>query len=303
MNMEIECDDPVEIDGIDSALGLRNVGGLVSLLMRVRRRFAMAYRHGLPVLLQLQGFEHEALASWSQACHSVRGALVTLGATRLADQVATLERELREPGSRATLIEQGQALHEAVLGLASRLAADADAAASIATLKASTPASRNDPARLAELRRLLTPGVRTDPVCDEITRRLASALDVPIAMVNVLEAERDRFVSSVGLNRPDGPVADSFCEAFFDTQSDLITVEDTLKDDRYIDHPYVVSLPFIRFYAASRLVVAGQLVGTLCAFDSRPKAVTGDQLRELRTMTAELTGWLESHDRVAHAPS
>jgi GAF domain-containing protein len=152
---------------------------------------------------------------------------------------------------------------------------------------------RLDSSRLAELRRALILDSAPERTYDEITRLLATTLAVPITMVNMLDAERDWFKSCVGIQQTQSPAVTSFCEAFFSTTDDLIVVEDTLLDPRLLVHPMVVGRPFIRFYAAARLVVRGQTVGTLCAYDIRPRQLSVDQLdhlRQLASAAVELIG-------------
>ena len=74
------------------------------------------------------------------------------------------------------------------------------------------------------------------------------------------------------------------CEAFFTETSALIVVEDTLEDDRFKTHPKVLGRPFIRFYAAARLRVSGQTVGTLCAYDVQPRQLDPQQIDHLQAL-------------------
>jgi GAF domain-containing protein len=143
---------------------------------------------------------------------------------------------------------------------------------------------RTDSDRLAELQRLLILDSSPERAYDDITRLLATTLEVPITMVNILDKERDWFKSCVGLPLTESPAQTSFCEAFFHTTLDLTAVEDTTKDKRFASHPLVTGEPFIRFYAAARLVVNGQTVGTLCAYDQKPKKLTIQQLDQLRLL-------------------
>jgi GAF domain-containing protein len=124
---------------------------------------------------------------------------------------------------------------------------------------------------------------------DDITRLLATTFDVPITMVNLLDDERDWFKSCVGLQQTESPAATSLCEAFFNTSSDLIVVEDTTLDPRFSAHPFVVGEPFIRFYAAARLVVHGQTIGTLCAYDLKPRTMSAGQLDQLQALARAAT--------------
>ncbi len=144
---------------------------------------------------------------------------------------------------------------------------------------------RNDPKRLAELRRLLILDSSAERAYDDITRALATTLEVPIAIVNLLDEDRDWFKSCVGLAQTQSPAATSFCEAFFASPDDLIVVDDTLADPRFAAHPLVAGPPHVRFYAAARLAIAGQTVGTLCAYDLEPRQISAAQVEQLRALT------------------
>jgi GAF domain-containing protein len=156
----------------------------------------------------------------------------------------------------------------------------------------SLPPGRGDPARLAQLRRLCVLDSSAERAYDDITRLLATELAVPITMVNLLDEERDWFKSCFGVQQTQSPAVTSFCEMFFTSRSDLIVVNDTLRDERLAQHPLVVGRPFIRFYAAARLVVGGQTVGTLCAYDVEPREITPDQVQHLRQMAAAVVEFL-----------
>jgi GAF domain-containing protein len=163
---------------------------------------------------------------------------------------------------------------------------------------------RLDSLRLAELRRTLILDSGAEKAYDDITRLLATTLDVPFTMVNMLDEQRDWFKSRVGLQQTQSPAVASFCEAFFDSTDDLIVVEDTLRDARFETHPMVVARPFIRFYAAARLELHGQTLGTLCAYDVRPRKLSHHQMDALQAMAVaavELIGQRGAHSTAAVA--
>lgn len=143
---------------------------------------------------------------------------------------------------------------------------------------------RLDADRLAELRRAMILDSGPERAYDDITRLLASSLAVPITMVNLLDAQRDWFKSCVGIQQTQSPAVTSLCEAFFSETRALIVVEDTLEDVRFKVHPKVVGRPFIRFYAAARLRVNGQTVGTLCAYDVQPRQLAPQQIDHLQAL-------------------
>ena len=143
---------------------------------------------------------------------------------------------------------------------------------------------RQDPSRLAELRRHLILDSSRERAYDDLTRLLATSLEVPIAMVNLLDSERDWFKSCIGLPVSESSASTSFCETIFSTSQDVIVVEDTLQDPRFATHPLVVNAPFVRFYAAARLTSGGHTLGTLCAYDTRPRQIAAGQIAQMRTL-------------------
>jgi GAF domain-containing protein len=151
---------------------------------------------------------------------------------------------------------------------------------------------RTDGTRLAALRQLMILDTAPERDYDEITRLVASSLGVPIAMVNLLDDGRDWFKSCVGFPVRESPASTSFCETFFSSADDIIVVADTLLDPRFASHPLVLGEPHVRFYAAARLLVDGQTMGTLCAYDLQPRQVSTEQVAELRTLAAAVVGLL-----------
>ncbi len=144
--------------------------------------------------------------------------------------------------------------------------------------------SRRDPERLAELRKLLILDTPSEANYEELTRRLATVLDVPMTMFNLLDEERDWFKAAFGTPLTESPLSSSFCEVFLQNDSAFLVVEDATRDLRFASHPLVVGAPHIRFYAAVRLTVRGHTIGTLCAYDYRPRSVTQAQLQEFQTL-------------------
>ncbi|MBA3593810.1 MAG: GAF domain-containing protein [Pseudomonadota bacterium] len=140
---------------------------------------------------------------------------------------------------------------------------------------------RHNHERLEALRRLALLDTAAEVVYDDLTRTLAQAFDVPISLVNLLDADRDWFKSSIGVSQAESPVDTSFCEIFFHCDDDLLVIPDTLADPRFADHPMVIGAPCIRFYASARLRFDGHTVGTLCIYDTRVKEVSAAQIETL----------------------
>lgn len=157
---------------------------------------------------------------------------------------------------------------------------------------------RQNPGRLAELRRQLIVDTSIEKAYDDITLLLSKGLGVPIAMVNFMDVDRDWFKSRVGLQLTESPVDTSFCESFFNSSKEVIVVADTLQSEQLRQHPLVTGEPHIRFYAATRLVVNGQTLGTLCAYDTRPRHLLAEQIDQLKALALAVLDLLESRIKV-----
>ncbi len=143
---------------------------------------------------------------------------------------------------------------------------------------------RNNDSRLKVLQSLAILDTGPEVIFDDLTRTAAQTFGVPIAMVSLLDAGRDWFKSCVGFPVSQSPASTSFCEVFLTSDDDMVVVEDTLLDARFATHPLVVGAPYIRFYAAVRLSVAGQTVGTLCVYDTTTRQVSSDQVEALEIL-------------------
>jgi GAF domain-containing protein len=93
-----------------------------------------------------------------------------------------------------------------------------------------------------------------------------------MALVSLLDGDRQWFKSKVGLDRAETPVAISFCVHAVQ-QPNLFVVPDAAKDARFCDSSLVSGEPHIRFYAGAVLETAAAVrLGTLCVLDTHPRA-------------------------------
>ena len=116
---------------------------------------------------------------------------------------------------------------------------------------------------------------------DRITRTAARLFRMPIALVTLLDDERQWFPSRCGLDLDGTPRSVSFC-AHAIRQADPMVIEDALKDPRFRDNPLVTGDPHIRFYAGHTIRSRdGTPLGTLCVLDRQPRAFGVDDLAAL----------------------
>jgi diguanylate cyclase (GGDEF)-like protein/PAS domain S-box-containing protein len=122
---------------------------------------------------------------------------------------------------------------------------------------------------------------------DRFTRLALAAFNVPIALVSLVDRERQWFKSHAGLDYRETPRPLAFCSHAI-ALDDMLVVADTLADERFVAHPHVTGAPHIRFYAGQPLhSVDGQPLGTLCILDTAPRTF-GDAERRMLCDLAQL---------------
>jgi signal transduction histidine kinase len=151
-------------------------------------------------------------------------------------------------------------------------------------------------AALLELRILDTPA---EERFDRITRIARELFAVPVALVSLVDANRQWFKSAAGLDARETPRAISFC-AHAIYGDDALVVEDALADPRFFDNPLVLGAPGVRFYAGFPLRSrGGRKLGTLCLIDRAPRRFGTAEVQHLRDLAAWAEAELLRHDEIA----
>jgi GAF domain-containing protein len=155
------------------------------------------------------------------------------------------------------------------------------------------PLADDEPERLAALDRLGVLDTLPDARFDRLTDQIATILDVPVALVSLVDADRQWFKSRRGIDVQETPRDMSLC-AHAILGTDVLQIEDALTDPRFADNPLVSGEPRLRFYAGMPLALDdGSRVGTLCVADYRPRHLDEGQLEELRRVAAQVVDELE----------
>jgi diguanylate cyclase (GGDEF)-like protein/PAS domain S-box-containing protein len=148
------------------------------------------------------------------------------------------------------------------------------------------PIPTDDRARVAALLDLAILDTDAEERFDRLTRLAARILDVPIALVTLIDADRQWFKSRVGIDDTQTSRDVSFCGHAI-LHDDLFVVRDARADERFHDNPYVVGDPEIRFYAGRPLHAAGgERVGTLCVVDREPRDLDARDRQTLEDLAA-----------------
>ena len=163
------------------------------------------------------------------------------------------------------------------------------------------PLPEGEAQRLAALHRLAVLDTEREERFDRLTRIAAAAFEVPVALVSLVDTDRQWFKSACGTTIGETPRDMSFC-AHALLEPSVMIVPDALLDPRFADNPIVVNDPRIRFYAGCPLVLRnGACVGTLCLIDTRPRQLDAAGIRLLKDLAGLVLEELErTSGRVAH---
>ncbi len=148
------------------------------------------------------------------------------------------------------------------------------------------------PERLAVLHGLEAIDTASDPDFDHITGLAAAVMQAPIALVTLLDTERQWFKSCIGLNESETATDISFCAHAIAAGDEPMVVTDASIDPRFSGNPLVTGEHHVRFYVGAPMVVAGARIGTVCVLDREPHGFPStaalDQLKALAGLAASL---------------
>ncbi|NNE70337.1 MAG: sensor domain-containing diguanylate cyclase [Rhodothermales bacterium] len=150
------------------------------------------------------------------------------------------------------------------------------------------PKPHNEEARLKRLRALGLLDTEHEERFDVVTRMAKRLFRVPMALVSLVDADRQWFKSCDGLDATETSREVSFC-GYTILTDEVMVVPNALEDERFHDNPLVTGPPDIRFYAGYPLSSDGFNIGTLCIIDTEPREFSDQEVK----MLADLGGLAE----------
>ncbi|MCL5245651.1 GAF domain-containing sensor histidine kinase [Cellulophaga sp. 20_2_10] len=128
---------------------------------------------------------------------------------------------------------------------------------------------------------------------DDITAIAAEICNMPIAMITLIDKDRQWFKSTIGVDISESDRAVSFCGHAINSQDKAFMVNDTRLDNRFHDNPFVTGEANILFYAGVPFVTEdGFPLGTLCVADQKPNTLTDHQIKSLTALSNQVMNLL-----------
>src|ERR1700745_1694516 len=153
--------------------------------------------------------------------------------------------------------------------------------------------SASDGARVAALQKYAILDSEAERAFDDLTLLASYVCKTPIALISLVDEDRQWFKSKIGLSVRETPRQGAFCSLAVQ-HPDVMVVPDTLQDERFRDNPLVLSEPRIRFYAGAPLINEdGYALGTLGVIDQTPREITQDQKEALQALSRLILAQLE----------
>jgi hypothetical protein len=169
------------------------------------------------------------------------------------------------------------------------------------------PIPDDEETRLALLKACRIMYTPAEEAFDDVARLAADLCGTEIALITLVDSDRQWFKARVGVEQTDTARDLSFCGHCI-TERHPMVVEDTFSDPRFADNPLVTGDPHIRFYAGVPLLLdEGSSVGALSVADRSPRSITPRQLECLKRLAAQISRELKlrrdlDHVRASHHP-
>lgn len=152
----------------------------------------------------------------------------------------------------------------------------------------SLPVPANEKERLVALKSYQVLDTAPEEKFDSLTQIAAYICDSSIALISLIDMNRQWFKSKLGLDDEETPRSDSFCQ-YAIMQDEIFEIEDALLDPRFKNNPSVLGHPYIRFYAGTPLKTPdGYNIGTLCVIDQKPKRLDPKQRVILKVLSNQI---------------
>ena len=159
----------------------------------------------------------------------------------------------------------------------------------------------DDPERLAALERLDLMEAKPGAGFDQYTELAAKELDAPVALVSLVDSQRQFFASRVADREPlsstdETPLSYSFCRHAVEREEPLV-IEDAREDPLVSENPSITEFGILAYAGAPIFTSDAQPLGTLCVMDREPRRWTPEQVKLLTDLAAAVAAEIEQRAR------
>lgn len=129
---------------------------------------------------------------------------------------------------------------------------------------------------------------------DDIVKIAAQICNTPIALISLIDRDRQWFKSKIGIEGEETDRETAFCAHAINYPEDIMEVENANLDERFHDNPNTIGEPFVTFYAGAPLVTtSGNALGTICVIDHKAKKLDDAQRDALKALSRQVMALLE----------
>ena len=156
------------------------------------------------------------------------------------------------------------------------------------------PLPPNEAQRLVALRHYAVLDTLPEASFDDLAELASHICQTPIAVISLIDENRQWFKARVGLDMTETTREMAFCAHAILQPTEVLEVSDACTDPRFSSNPLVTGDPRLRFYAGAPLVTPdGYALGTICALDHQPRTLDDQQRKALRALSRQVVAQLE----------
>lgn len=162
-----------------------------------------------------------------------------------------------------------------------------------------THASEIESNRIKALRSFEILDTPAEQAYDDVVKLASYICGTPVALISLVDEDRQWFKARVGLDASQTPREQAFCGYAINYPDKVMEVQDASQDSRFANNPLVTGDPRIRFYAGAPLVTpSGAALGTVCVIDSVPRELTPAMSGALTTLARQVMAMLTMHREI-----